>query len=170
MNILKKYIKIKMENGYKILKKLGEGGFGIVYLIEKDNQQYALKQYKIRLKKEEIEQYKNIINVLSKINNEYLIKYYYSFMENNIFNILMEYAGDNDLKKFIQNYKDKDEFIDEKIIRDIIIQICKGLKEIHDNKIIHRDLTPDNIFIDKNNKIKIGDFGISKITTTSNNY
>ena len=170
MNILKKYIKIKMENGYKILKKLGEGGFGIVYLIEKDNQQYALKQYKIRLKKEEIEQYKKIINVLSKINNEYLIKYYYSFMENNIFNILMEYVGDNDLKKFIQNYKDKDEFIDEKIIRDIVIQICKGLKEIHDNKIIHRDLTPDNIFIDKNNKIKIGDFGTSKITTTSNNY
>ena len=87
MNILKKYIKIKMENGYKILKKLGEGGFGIVYLIEKDNQQYALKQYKIRLKKEEIEQYKKIINVLSKINNEYLIKYYYSFMEKTIFSI-----------------------------------------------------------------------------------
>ena len=91
-------------------------------------------------------------------------------MENNIFNILIQYTGDNDLKKFIQNYKDKDEFIDEKIIRDIVIQICKGLKEIHDNKIIHRDLTPDNIFIDKNNKIKIGDFGISKITTTSKNY
>ena len=49
-----------MENGYKILKKLGEEGFRIVYLIEKDNQQYALKQYKIRLKKEEIEQYKKI--------------------------------------------------------------------------------------------------------------
>ena len=48
-------------------------------------------------------------------------------------------------------------------IKDIIIQICSGLKEIHKNNLIHRDLTPDNIFIDKNNKIKIGDFGISKI-------
>ena len=91
-------------------------------------------------------------------------------MENDIFNILMEYVGDNDLKKFIQNYKDKDEYIDEKIIRDIVIQICKGLKEIHDNKIIHRDLTPDNIFIDETNKIKIGDFGISKIITTYQRY
>ena len=36
-------------------------------------------------------------------------------MENDIFNILMEYAGDNYLKKFIQNYKDKDEFIDENL-------------------------------------------------------
>ena len=159
-----------MKNGYKIKEKLRKGVFGIEYLAEKDDELYTLKKIKMKLKQAETEQCKNIINILSKINNEYLIKYYYSFMENNFFNILMEYAGDNDLKKFIQNYKDKDEFIDEKIIRDIVIQICKELKEIHDNKIIHRDLTPDNIFIDKNNKIKIGDFGISKITTTSNNY
>ena len=47
-----------------------------------------------------------------------------------------------------------------KIIANIIIQICLGLKEIHKNKLIHRDLTPDNIFMDNNNKIKIGDFRI----------
>ena len=82
----------------------------------------------------------------------------------------MEYGCDNDLKKYINNYKDKNELIKENIIKDIISQICKGLKDIHNNKIIHRDLTPDNIFIDKNNKIKIGDFGISKISTILNKY
>ena len=71
---------------------------------------------------------------------------------------------------FINDYKNRDEPINESIIKSIILQICKGLKDIHDNKIIHRDLTPDNIFIDKNNKIKIGDFGVSKIMTTFNNY
>ena len=99
-----------------------------------------------------------------------IIKYYDTFMENNTFNILMEYGGDNNLKQFIQNYKKKGDFIEEDIIKDIIIQICEALKIIHENEIIHRDLTPDNIFIDKNNKIKIGDFGIAKILTTSNNY
>ena len=57
--------------------------------------------------------------------------------------------------------------IDEKLIKDIIIQISLGLKEIHKNKLIHRDLTPDNIFFDKNNNIKIDDFGVSKIITNS---
>ena len=82
----------------------------------------------------------------------------------------MEYSGDIDLKKYINNYKNKGELINENIIKDIILQICKGLKVTHKNKIIHRDLTPDNIFIDINNKIKIGDFGVSKILTTLNKY
>ena len=159
-----------MGNGYKIIEKLGEGGFGIVYLVEKDNKQYALKKSIKKLKKEEIEHVKKIIDTLSKINNEYLIKYYTTFIKNDSFNILMEYAGKTNLKQFIDDYKNKGEFIDEYIIKDIILQICKGLEEIHDNKIIHRDLTPDNIFINDNYKIKIGDFGVSKIITKSDNY
>ena len=159
-----------MGNGYKIQKKLGEGGFGIVYLVEKDNKQYALKQCKVKLNKDEIDQYKKIINILSKINNANLIKYYNLSIKDNTLNLLMEYGGDMDLKKFIKSYKNKSELIDEDIIIDIILQICKGLKEIHKNKIIHRDLTPDNIFIDNNYKIKIGYFGVSKITTTLNKY
>ena len=160
-----------MEKEYKIIKPLGEGGFGIVYLVEKDNKRYALKKSTKKLKNEEIEQIKKLINILSKINNEYLIKYYNTFIENDNFNILMEFAGENNLKQFINKHKNKGEYIDEKIIKDIIIQICKGLKVIHDNNMIHRDLTPDNIFIDENtNKIKIGDFGVSKILTNTKNY
>ena len=43
-----------MEKKYKIINRLGEGGFGIVYLVEKDNKEYALKQCKMKLKTEEI--------------------------------------------------------------------------------------------------------------------
>ena len=146
-----------MEKDYKVIKKLGEGGYGDVYLIEK---KCALKKFNKILKEEEKENIKNMINIINKINNEYIIKYYDIYEENNTFNVLMEYGGEINLKQYIEN---KEELIEENIIKDIILQICIGIKEIHKNNIIHRDLTPDNIFINKNNKIKIGDFDISKI-------
>ena len=149
-----------MEKDYKVIKKLGEGGFGDVYLIEK---KCALKKFNKILKEEEKENIKNMINKINKINNEYIIKYYDIYEENNTFNVLMEYGGEINLKQYIEMHNKKNELIEENIIKDIILQICIGIKEIHKNNIIHRDLAPDNIFINKNNKIKIGDFGISKI-------
>ena len=130
-----------MEKDYKVIKKLGEGGFGDVYLIEK---KCALKKFNKILIEEEKENIKNMINIINKINNEYIIKYYDIYEENNTFNVLMEYGGEINLKRYIENKK---ELIKENIIKDIILQICIGLKEIHKNNIIHRDLTPDNIFI-----------------------
>ena len=111
-----------------------------------------------------------MVNLLKNINNDFLIKYYDYFEENNIFNVLMEYGGEINLKQFIKNYKNKHQLIEENIIKDIVLQLYMGLKEIHKNKIIHRNLTPDNIFINKNNKIKIGVFSISEIITKNNKY
>ena len=155
------------EKNFKIIRKLGEGGFAEVYLIEKNNKLYALKKTIKPLKEEETNKYNEIINILKKIDNKYITKYYYTFSEKNSFNIVMEFCGEKNLKQFIDDYRNKDILIEENTISYIIIQICLGLKEIHKNKLIHRDLTPDNIFIDENNNIKIGDFGISKIIGTN---
>ena len=160
-----------MGNDYKIIKELGKGGFGTVSLIEKDNEKYALKKINISgLSKGDINNYKNEIKILSKFNSKYIVKYHKSYEEKGYLYIFMEYGGDNNLKSFIKKYKDINQYIDEKIIEKIIIQICLGLEEIHNAKIIHRDLTPDNIFIDENYNIKIGDFGVSKQLGTVINY
>ena len=58
------------------------------------------------------EEYKKIFNLLSKIKSEYIIKYYEYYMENDSLYIIMEYGGDYDLKKVIENHKNKEEFID----------------------------------------------------------
>ena len=160
-----------MGNDYKIIKELGKGGFGTVSLIEKDNEKYALKKINISgLSKGDINNYKNEIKILSKFNSKYIVKYHKSYEEKGYLYIFMEYGGDNNLKSFIKKYKDINQYIDEKIIEKIIIQICLGLEKIHNAKIIHRDLTPDNIFIDENYNIKIGDFGVSKQLGTVINY
>ena len=147
-------------------EKIGFGGFGDVYKFEYDGKIYALKQIKLeKLSENEKESYEKEAKFLSKFNNEYIVKYYDSFTKDNKFNIIMEYAGSKTLKSFIQERNKKSELIDKKTLNFIIKQICLGLKEIHESNIIHRDISPDNIFIDeKNLKIKIGDFGISTIS------
>ena len=74
----------------------------------------------------------------------------------------MEYCENSDLREFINKKKKENQLIDQIVILFIALNICIGLKEIHKNKIIHRDLKPENLFIRKDYKIKIGDFGISK--------
>ena len=105
----------------------------------------------------------NESNILSSINNPNIVKYYGCFKEKDSFYILMEFCEYNDLNSFIKKYKEKNELIPEPLIRTIIREICNGIKEIHSKKVIHRDLKPENIFISDDYKIKIGDFGISKM-------
>jgi len=56
-------------------------------------------------------------------------------------------------------------FLPEKKILNIMLQICRGIKYIHSKHILHRDLKPANIFLTLDGKIKIGDFGISRIVS-----
>ena len=161
---------------YEIINKLGEGSFGTVYLVkDKENQYFALKKLMINAQTEStIKQFPNLMEKLLHIGYKsryrYIIKYYKYFEQQNEINIIMEYVRGKNLKQFIEDFKNKGQLIEEKIIKKIIEQICFGLRDIHDENIIHRDLTPDNIFIDENNNIKIGDFGVSKILNTKNKY
>jgi len=162
-----------MINNYQILdENLGKGAYSKVQLIEKDNKKYVLKKIFIKnFNQEEIDQAKQEIDILKKFNSEYITKYYDSNIENDEYlNILMEYGGKSNLNAFINEYKEKNISIDKKILKRIIKQICLGLKTIHKANIIHRDLKPENIFIDESYKIKIGDFGVSKILNTYKGY
>ena len=82
----------------------------------------------------------------------------------------MEYCDNKDLKSFINTHKNNNELINEEVIYNIILDICYGIKEIHSKNLIHRDLKPENLFISKDYKIKIGDFGISKQLINTVNY
>ena len=74
----------------------------------------------------------------------------------------MEFCKGENLRNFIDRHMEDNTLIKEDLLKNIIKQICKGLKEMHNMKIVHRDLKPENIFMNENMDIKIGDFGISK--------
>jgi len=150
---------------YKIIKELGKGGYGRVILVlsESDNKYYALKEIIISNKTEyEINDIKKEVKILSLFNCKNIVKYYDSYLDKDKFYILMEYCDGQNLRDFIKEHINNNELIDEDILSNIIKQICLGLKEIHNKNIIHRCLKPEDIFMNKNMEIKIGDFGISK--------
>lgn len=59
--------------------------------------------------------------------------------------------------------KNQKQFFDENQILDWFTQICLAMKHVHDRKILHRDIKGQNIFITKNNTLKLGDFGIARV-------
>ena len=153
---------------FEIGKELGKGAFGSVYLVKrkKDKKIYAMKQVKIiGLSKREKNNAFNEVRILSSLSHKNIIGYKEAFYDNNseTLNIVMEYADDGDLNSKIKEYFKKQKYFEEPIIWKTLIQILEGLKYLHKNCIIHRDLKSANIFLTKKGVIKIGDLNVSKI-------
>ena len=158
---------------YKIIKKLGQGSFGSAFKVLNiiNNDIYVIKQISVKNTSEkEIEKVTNEAKILSSLNSENIVKYYNSFCDNDSFNIVMEFCGGLDLRKFINEHRESGKRIDKLLIYYFIIDICKGLKEILSKNLIHRDLKPDNLFLTEEENIKIGDFGIAKQLNNINEY
>ena len=142
---------------------IGKGAAGIVYKIHIDKNEYAVKEMDINtIDNEGIRIIENEANILTKINHENIVKYYNSTKSTKSYYFIMEYCKNPDLSKFIKSKKDKKIVIDKNVIYSIVLDICLGIKEIHNKNIIHRDLKPENILINQDYKIKISDFGIAK--------
>ena len=159
-------------NDFIIGKFIGKGAFGSVCLVTRkaDKKIYAMKSINIgKLDISQREASLNEIRILASLNHPNIIGYKEAFYDENsrTLNIIMEYADDGDINRKIQeNLKRRLQF-EESTVWEWIIQLLKGLKYLHDNKIMHRDLKCANIFLMKNGLVKIGDLNVSKITKSN---
>lgn len=143
---------------YKIEKWLGGGAFSDIYLATDKvlDEKVALKIPKLKYIKE-----KEVIKeakLLLKANHPLIVRFFQLDIIENLPVIIMEYIKGKTLREKIKNKK-----ITPTDAVYITIQVLEALEYLHDMNILHRDLKPENIFID-NNKIKLGDLGISIIT------
>ena len=170
-----------------LIKKLGEGSFGEVYLAQKKgrNEFLAAKQIdRIIADQPEAKKYlMNEITNLKKLNHPNIVKYIDTKMTNNYYYIIMEYVNGYDLTKCLNKYMKKyGQAFPEEIVQYFMRQIVSAVKHMHNNNIIHRDLSFNNIMIhfdnenDKNNfnlmkgKVKIIDLGLSTVVTKDMHY
>ena len=153
---------------FKIGKQLGKGAFGSVCIVTRlaDQKTYAMKQVKISsLSQKERENAVNEIRILASLQHPNIVGYYEAFYESTTktMNIVMEFADDGDLDGKLKQCIKSHRIFDESQMWSWIIQLLEGLKYLHDNKIIHRDLKCANLFLMKNGLLKIGDLNVSKL-------
>jgi serine/threonine protein kinase len=144
-------------------KLIGEGGFGKVYQGKLQGKLVAIKKIpitKIGSTNKEVKFLKKLIK------NDNVIEYYDEFQKNDNFYIVMEYAEKGSLKKIIDNNESNSH--NWPLNYNFINQATKGLKHLHENEILHRDLKSDNILITKDNTLKLTDFGLVKFLDSSN--
>jgi len=147
---------------YEIIEELGKGGMGKVYRVEdkKIKEEVALKLIKpeVASDKKTIERFSNELKMARKISHRNVCRMYDLGEEKGTHYITMEYVPGEDLKGSIRRMgpltAGKTLFIAK--------QVCEGLGEAHRLGVVHRDLKPQNIMIDKDGNARIMDFGIAR--------
>ena len=155
-------------DGFEILEKLGDGAYSVVYKVRRkeDSKIYALKKVKLQnLSEKEKENSLNEVRILASVKSTFVIAYKEAFIDENEQSlcIVMEYADKGDLYQKICQFKKMGCLIEEVDVWRIFIQMTKGLKALHDLKILHRDLKSANIFLFSDGSAKIGDLNVSKV-------
>ncbi|XP_043988696.1 serine/threonine-protein kinase Nek5-like isoform X11 [Gambusia affinis] len=116
----------------------------------------------MKMSAKEKEASKKEVTLLSQMKHPNIVSFIATFQEQGSLYIVMEYCDGGDLLKKISMQRGIP-FSEAQIV-DWFIQICLGLKHIHDRKILHRDIKSQNIFLTSGGmKVKLGDFGIARI-------
>jgi serine/threonine-protein kinase len=147
---------------YQIIEELGKGGMGKVYraIDKKLSEEVALKLIKpeIASDKKTLERFSNELKHARKIVHKNIGRMYELMEDKGTHYITMEYVPGQDLKGLIKQSKQ----LTAGTTISIAKQICDGLAEAHKLGVVHRDIKPNNIMIDKNGNARIMDFGIAR--------
>ncbi len=164
-----------LDNRYEILKILGLGGMGSVYLardlrFKGTVRRCAIKQMTITspdpgFRKLAMENFTREANTLANLNHPSIVRIENFFSETNHVYLVMEYIEGTDLEELVNSLPDN-EFLDEERVLEWGIQICDMLTFLHESKtpIVYRDLKPPNIILrdDGSKSLVLIDFGIAK--------
>ena len=159
----------ELENGrYRIEKRVGTGGFATVYKAI-DTRQDKIRAVKVFTDLSDDDEYaldklRKEADLMDSITDERIIRFYDLNLKSTPKYLVMECIDGGNLEGLIVRSGGK---LTEKRALDIAIEIAKGMKLVHRKGIIHKDLTPRNVMLTKDGKVKIMDFGISEALQTS---
>ena len=152
---------------YEIIEQIGTGGMSDVYKAKchKLNRYVAIKVMKSEFSEDKtfVSKFRAEAQSVAGFTHPNVVNVYDVGDENGIYYIVMELVEGITLKKYIEK-RGKLPF---KEAVSIAIQVANGLDAAHKHHIVHRDIKPQNIIISKEGKVKVTDFGIAKVASSS---
>ena len=150
-----------MQNKYEVLGIVGEGAYGIVYKCKnKETGKYvAIKKFK-EIGDDLIKKtMKRELKMLQRLHHPNIVQFQDAFKRKGNLFLVFEFVEKNLLELIEEHPKG----LDPNLIRNIIYQLCKALKYLHEQNIIHRDIKPENLLVTENNETKLCDFGFARL-------
>lgn len=142
-------------------KIVGKGSFGTAKLIKRRSDGKLLIMKKMEIDEDAFSEAK----ILQSLDCKHIVKYFDSFRDENYFYIVMEYAEGGDLSTLLKKQNGKLPLAQK---LKIMSGLCNAIYYIHSRDIMHRDIKPNNVFLDKKGNVLLGDFGLSKNLNGSN--
>ena len=147
-------------DGYSIIKMIGQGRYGIVYLAENYNKEkFIVKQLKKDMLKQTREQIKYEQQMLQRLDDPHFPKFISKFNDGDREGFILEYIEG----KIFHDILIKDNY---KFSKNEIYRVCSELLDLveilHKNKIVHRDIRTPNVILNKNNELSLIDFGLAR--------
>lgn len=158
-----------LTDNYQIIKELGRGGMGAVFLAtdKRLDRKVAIKvlqlnnNFTLQQKSEIIARFQKEAKAIAKLSHSNVVGIHDIGEDNSQHYMVMEFLEGKSIGNMLEDEGKLP--IDECV--DISIQMCKALSYIHKNSIVHRDIKPDNILIIKDKLVKLTDFGIAQNDT-----
>ena len=157
-------------HGYKVIKTIGRGSFGAATLVAgPDSQRYVIKSLKLEYSDEESTNALREVKILQQLSHPNVIKYYDNFQHLGTLYIVMEYASSGCLQSMLDSAKARGVTMSETKVIDYFVQISLALQHVHNIKIVHRDISAENVFLtNRKQTVKLGDFGIATSLRVTN--
>ncbi|XP_014815769.1 PREDICTED: ribosomal protein S6 kinase alpha-3 isoform X2 [Calidris pugnax] len=149
---------------FELLKVLGQGSFGKVFLVKKISgsdarQLYAMKVLKkATLKVRDRARTKLERDILVEVNHPFIVKLHYAFQTEGKLYLILDFLRGGDLFTRLS----KEVMFTEDDVKFYLAELALALDHLHSLGIIYRDLKPENILLDEEGHIKLTDFGLSK--------
>lgn len=152
-------------HGYSKVRDIGQGSYGKATLVQdQEGRLYVMKTIDMsNMDKKQRRDAINEVRVLSFLKHPYIVSYRESFSESSTLAIIMDYADGGDLYQRISNTRKAGHALGEKQILRWFTEAALALKYMHDKHVLHRDLKTQNLFLTSSDRLRVGDFGISKV-------